>query len=721
MKKGKKKYWLSAIFAGLGVILLIATGCVWYVFRNEPLDFEKIRRQIYDYEMYVSDLNLPAIEAEAESAFNDLRADGSFPDIDYSDTAQTNWKPAAHLNRLRNLVVSYVHPSGKYYQNHEAYSKIESGLRFWSDAKPVSTNWYMQEISSPQDVGAMLIMMRFGAEKIPQELEAAMLAHMEETAGDPRKMTGANKTDEAVHYIYRGALSEKSRPIKIGSREAFSTLCYTKKEGFQHDGSYQQHGAQLYITGYGNAIVNSLASVITAVDGTKYAVSAEQLEPLQNFMTEAYIRVARGQYRLYNSGGRSLSREGSLDVSGDVLMYEKLKYIDPSNADVYDAVIDRIQGNCDAGYLLDRKYTHFWRSDYSLYTSPGYTFDVRTVSDRTCRNENGNEENLKGYFLADGAYSITVDGAEYYNIFPVWDYAMIPGTTTPYLSEIPLPEPWGQYGQTAFAGGLSNGETGIAAYAYVDQDFGLDVQARKSYFMLGDCIVCLGSGIRGNRAGEMRTTLNQCLSEGEVYVVRDGGVPEVVTAEETVLGDDVKGIYHDQVGYVFYDGNPKTLTNRDQSGRWTDINTSQSNQELITKKVFTLYESHGERPDDGNYQYVILPGISSQQEVAAFDKSTVQILSNTETVQAVKTSGSDAVYAVFFGAGTLRCADAEISVDQPCALLLDGQKLYLSNPDQTVKKVNVSIRRDGTQAEKTVKFNSGKSELAGKTVVTELD
>lgn len=714
----KKKLWFKVISAVLGVIVLATSVSLMVMFRNEPLDYEKIRQQIYDYEMHMADFNIQDINAAAKEAYNALNDDGSFSDIDYTDTAQTNWKPASHLTRLRNLVVSYVNQGGTYYNDSTAYEKIVNGLRFWQKSKPVSTNWYMQEISSPQNIGVMLVMMRFGDEKVPADLEAEMLRYMKKTAGDPKKWTGANKTDISVHYIYRGALTEKSRPIKIGSNEAFSTLCYTTDEGFQYDGSYQQHGPQLYITGYGNAIVNSLASIITAVDGTKYQITAEELDPLMTFINEAYMRVTRGQYRLYNSGGRSLSREGSLDVSGDVLMYEKLKCIDKANAAQYDAVIAGLKG--EGSVFTEAKNTHFWRSDYSLYTAPNYTFDVRTVSNRTSRNENGNDENITGYFLADGAYSLTVTGKEYYNIFPVWDFAMIPGTTVPHLKEIPRPDPWSHMGQSSFAGGLSDGKTGISAYGYVDNEFSLNVKANKSYFMLGDCIVCLGSGIKAESAGEMRTTLNQCLSDGDVYIIPNQGDSEKFTQTETVLSSDIKGVYHGNIGYVFYDDVPKTLTNKNQSGKWTDINTSQSNTDTITEKVFTLYESHGEKPTDGSYQYVILPGISSKEAVEKFDKNSIHILSNTETVQAVKTADSDKIYAVFFGAGALEFDNVKITADKPCALLLDGSKLYVSNPDQTVKKVNITVENGNDTKTKAVKLYTGKSELAGKTVVIDL-
>lgn len=224
---------IKIISVVLGVVLVIGSVLVWREYRKIPLDFEKIRSQIYAYEIKMADLRMAEIDSEASDAFQNLNSDGSFPDIDYTDTAQTNWKPAGHLTRLRSLVLSYVNPAGKYYKDSEAYEKIVSGLSFWQEAKPVSTNWYMQEISSPQNVGAMLVLMRFGEEKVPSELENAMLLRMKETGGDPKKWTAANKTDISVHYIYRGSLTEDSRLIKKGVRKHFRLFSSQLRRAFR--------------------------------------------------------------------------------------------------------------------------------------------------------------------------------------------------------------------------------------------------------------------------------------------------------------------------------------------------------------------------------------------------------------------------------------------------------------------------------------------------------
>lgn len=679
---------------------------------------KNILSQSYNYEMTIANLDIDKINQKATKAFEEIQSDGSFADIDYQSHEQTNWKPDGHLVNLKNLCISYVNPNGKFYKNHEAYTKIINGLNFWQSANPTSTNWYMQEISSPQKLGCILVLMRFGEEKVPEETENAILERMKETGGNPKKWTGANKADIALHYVYRGALTGDESLISFAAKQAYSTLEYTKKEGFQYDNSYQQHGPQLYITGYGNAIINAVAAISAATADTKYAMPQEAIDLVRGFINETYIRVGRGKYRLYNTGGRSLSREDSLDFSGDITLYEKLKIIDKENSELYDTVIDRLSGTKSPDYLVEQKNTHYWRSAYTLHTVPDFTFDVRTVSNRTYRNENGNKENLKGYFLADGAYSIYVDGDEYYNIFPVWDFSLIPGTTTPHLKDIPLPQEWGTYGSGAFAGGVSDGKCGISAYAYNDKDFSVNTSANKSYFMIDDMIICIGTNINSSNPNEIMTTLNQCLSdENAIAIDKSGNFKTIENGKADLTG--YKGVYHDKVGYAFLDDNKISVNKQIQQGKWTDINTSSSNKDLIEKEVFTLTINHGIKPSGEAYKYVLLPGINSADELKNYNTENIKTVSETD-IHAVKLADSETVYGVFFKPGTLEIDGIKITADKPCSIILTESSLYISNPDQTVSKVNVTIEKNGSKKSVKAKLFSGRDKYAGKTVKCDL-
>lgn len=244
--------------------------------------------------------------------------------------------------------------------------------------------------------------MRTGEKQLPAELEKKILERIEKDGGHPAKWTGANRTDIALHWIYRACLSENETDLKIALENAYSPIVYTTKEGFQHDNSYFQHGAQLYIGGYGDEILKGVTQIAMYTKGTQYAIPQDKLALLSRFMRETYYATMRGQYMLFDVLGRGVSRPGVTKKSHTGLFAKRMIELDPAHTNEYEEIISRLSGKQPADYALSPRHTHYFRGDYTLHIRPAYTFDVRMVSTRTARCEYGNGENLKTYFMSDG-------------------------------------------------------------------------------------------------------------------------------------------------------------------------------------------------------------------------------------------------------------------------------------------------------------------------------
>ena len=63
---------------------------------------------------------------------------------------------------------------------------------------------------------------------------------------------------------------------------------------------------------------------------------------------------------------------------------------------------------------------------------------VKMASKRVIGTELVNEDNLKGFYMGDGATYIYRNGDEYLNVFPFWDWRKVPGITS-YESDAPIP------------------------------------------------------------------------------------------------------------------------------------------------------------------------------------------------------------------------------------------------------------------------------------------
>ena len=78
------------------------------------------------------------------------------------------------------------------------------------------------------------------------------------------------------------------------------------------------------------------------------------------------------------------------------------------------ALAEAIGGNDENALSGDRP---FWWSGYHVHRRKNYFFSIHMNSVRTALTERGNDENLKGGYLTDGATTIMIDGDEYLRIF----------------------------------------------------------------------------------------------------------------------------------------------------------------------------------------------------------------------------------------------------------------------------------------------------------------
>ena len=624
-------------------------------------------------------------------------ADGSFTDIDYSRTDRTNWEPLIHIDRVYDFVFAYTNPKNKHYQQEALYSKIVAALEYWYRRNPNCSNWWYNQIAEPQRMGVLLIQMRTGKKHIPADLEHKTLERMKAEGGDPAKWTGANMTDIALHWIYRACLTADEEMLKKASAYSDSTVVYTTKEGFQYDNCYFQHGVQLYIGGYGDEILKGVTQVAMYTRGTQYALPADKLALLSKFMRGTYYQTIRGKYMSYDVLGRGVSRPGILDKSAMAEFAKRMIILDPEYADEYEAIVDRLAGKKPADYAVKPCHTHYFIGDYTLHVRPGYAFDVRMASSRTMRCEYGNGENLKTYFLSDGCTNIVIKGDEYYNIFPVWDWAKIPGVTAPQMTTIPkAASDWQTRGTSTFAGGVSDSIYGVTAYAYQDDYAGINTTAKKAWFFFDDEVVCLGAGITSTATESISTTVNQCLLNNELPVtIADNNRISTVGAGNYFYKDKLSWVLHNEVGYVFPMGGNVFLSNKTQSGNWYDINTAAPRMEQDTD-VFTLGFDHGLSPRDATYAYIVVPNKKTVKDMTAYPVDNIEILANSDSIQVVRNKKLDVWEMVFYRAATFNHGKITVKVDKGCALLfknLENSALYfhIADPAQTQSVINVDI------------------------------
>lgn len=677
------------------LLLVFTFALTTYCWAQATYPFGTILKRVYEDESKKG----TKIEENGKKWLGTLQPDGSWKDINYSATDITNWEPVTHIERLQSLVNAYNNPEGGLKDDKRLYQGIVKAFTYWYDKDPQSKNWWHNEISVPQKLGLTLILMRFGTEKLPHELEEKLIERMKR--GNMETKTGANKTDIATHYFYRSLLVEDKDLLQKSLNELFLPVALVyKEEGLQHDYSYLQHGPQLYISGYGNVFVSGIVKVSKYVVGTPYALSEEKMQVFSTFYRDTYLKVFRSKYIDFNVEGRGVTRKGNLEKNSEKYRLGQMVNLDTKNAKELEDAKMRFDGSKTAEYEVKSFHKHFWNGDYTVHIRPEYTFNVRIASTRTNRSETGNGENLYGRYLSDGATNIQVRGPEYFDIMPVWEWDKIPGVTaTDHKEDVKIDKSWGVLGNNEFAGGVSDGIYGTTAYQ-LDYD---GVSAKKAWFFFDKEIVALGSDISANGPENITTTINQSWLNGSVKTSTNESLNKNA---ETKLSAGKSWVLHDGIGYYFPEQAAVEISTQEQKGSWHYINNSQPKDE-ITGNVFKMWINHGQSPKKSKYEYIVFPGVKGAKEI---DTKSINILSNTETIQAVYHQNLKMMQVVFYAAGNVENNEMAIAVDKPCIVMVkntkSGQDIYLADPLQKAETIKITVKdkKNGKDKNQEVKM-----------------
>ena len=641
-----------------------------------------------------------------------LDASGGWRDIDYDDVSRTHWAPANHPVRLAQLAEVYAVD-----QNEKVKDAVLRGLQFWVDKDPQSDNWWWNCISSPRDLSKTLLLMGDG---VPALLvaETAKLVHR-----STFKRTGANLTNEASNLLVLACAIQDVDLLQASIRHLTGEICVAiGEEGIQVDNSFHQHGPQLQMSSYAEVFARDATEHALLFEGTQFALSDEQVFALSTFVREGQQWFVWG-HRVDSHGlGRGAGRTGGTGgVGGIRVIAERMAKIDPAHKAEYDHFVARMKDELSPGEHAPKGNRYYYRSDVMVHRTDKFHTSVRMHSTRTYACEvRVNRENLKGYHLSDGTYFVMQSGDEYLDIQPVWDWRKLPGVT---YCDTNKPFPYGadvsQRGQTDFIGGVSDGQVGMAAMDWVKDG----VMAQKAYFFFDQGFVCLGAGISLDADERVTTGVNQCLLNGDVLVL---GESLTAMGRGRLVGDEVRGVYHDGVGYYFMNTSKVVVRSDAQRGSWKDLEENSTRREQIKKDVFALWIDHGARPIDATYAYVVMPGMKRDTFALLSEQLPVQVVANQADLQAVVFPEQH-----IFQAGRLQVLGTDIQVNVPCLVVWqqrgDHWLLSVSDPTQKRNQIRV-ILGDVFEGEGAVATGSTtvvavdlpQNEWAGKTVTVAL-
>lgn len=628
------------------------------------------------------EVNIP--DADVEKFIRTQQADGSWPDIDYKDNKRSRWAPANHATRIQSLAKVYKTPGSKFYNSKELSAVLHKALNFWFDAELVCPNWWYNEIGVPRLLGPAFLLLR-------DELSAAELDSAEKVLDKAGfRMTGQNKVWLAGSVFIKGLLRNDMALAQQARDTIVSEIFMSTAEGLQPDYSFHQHGPQMQFGNYGLAYLGTISYWARVFSGTPLALTPAQIELIRNYALEGLQWTVWRGYMDVNASARQVFLKSQKGKAHSVAVSAvNMIPMDPDRAKDYKSYIYRNQVNPGADNdLTGNKY--YWRSDYAVQRTPRWFASARMHSDRTLGFEMTNRENLQGIYSADGVLMVMVDGNEYEDIYPVWDWKRLPGLTA-FDDGKPIAffHPNKPVNRSGFVGGVSDGRKGAAAMILDREGIG----ARKAYFFSDQLVVCLGSGISTDNDFPVSTTLDQRYLPSEV-VYGAGGREVKVGPGRQVTVPDADWIYAGKTGYVLLDPARVQISTDVQSGSWKSIADFYTADQVASASVFKAWIEQGKALKDASYAYCVLPD-ASLSAVERFAQSPDVEVVNTADYQGVFFKNKGLWQIVFYTPSTVTLGGMEMTASDAGIVMVEqtaeGALVSVADPTQKLSSFSFEI------------------------------
>ncbi|HIB1954086.1 TPA: polysaccharide lyase family 8 super-sandwich domain-containing protein [Enterococcus faecalis] len=625
---------------------------------------------------------------QLDSAVADILANYSL-----EENSHTLWKDIKEYDSSANITTSYrrvetiakqvTQPASKYYQDPTAIRVAKNTMAWmytyaYNENLAIKGNWWDYEIGAPRAINNALSLMNnyFSIEEIVKYTEPINYFipdpyNFRVTIGNPFKALGGNLVDMGRVKIISAALREEDEVLNeaVESIEQVFDYASSGQSGFFEDGSYIDHDNVALTGAYGNVLIDGLSQLFPVVIESGL-LDESKLGNLYRFIDNSFLPLIYNGEMMDMTRGRAISRQqlqshaaggeairgilrvaNSSDTDQKNRLNELLKTFVTENTyyDIYNSLIsykdiylmdNLLQDTTISTVELPSRLSIFNKMDKVSYQNmeTKFGFAISMYSDETQNYEYMNQENAYGWYTSDGAVYLYNDDLSHYNDnywatvnpYHIPGTTIIPGEREVGSGMVTLP--------SSFVGGTKLDEL-TASVAMEFSNWNSTLQANKSWFILNDKVVFLGSNIQQSGDTSAMTTIenrknNQdtsytVLVNGDEYQVKDGQ-KEISDVRSLLLKSSNNQDMN--IGYTFLEDTDLTYLNETNQGSWQEINASQSDQ-IYQNNFSTFYQTHDEGND--SYAYVMYPNISEDKLAATEKDQSIEVIQNDETAQAI--------------------------------------------------------------------------------------
>ncbi|HDP5931783.1 hyaluronate lyase [Staphylococcus aureus] len=512
-----------------------------------------------------------------------------------------------------------------------------------------SLNWWDYEIGTPRALTNTLLLMDNMLTKDemknyskPISVYSPSSDKILSSVGESEDAKGGNLVDISKVKLFESVIEEDVDMMKKSIDSFNKVFTYVQdsatgkaRNGFYKDGSYIDHQDVPYTGAYGIVLLEGISQMMPMIKESPFKTTKDNAT-LSNWIDEGFMPLIYKGEMMDLSRGRAISRENETSHTASATVMKSLLRLsdamDDSTKSKYKKIV-KTSVESDSSYkqndylnsysdidkmkkLMDDKSisTNGLTQQLKIYNNMDrvtyhnkdldFAFGLSMTSKNIARYENINGENLKGWHTGAGMSYLYNSDVKHYrdNFWATADMTLLPGTTT--LNDMPSTN---TKNDKSFVGGtkLNN------KYASIGMDFenqDKTLTAKKSYFILNDKIVFLGTGIKSTDSSKNPvTTIENRKSNGYTLYTDDKQTTASDNQETNSVFLESTNKPKNNIGYHFLNKSKITVKKESHTGKWSDINKSQKSEDK-KDEYYEVTQKHSNTDD--KYAYVLYPGIT---------------------------------------------------------------------------------------------------------------
>ncbi|HHD0036432.1 TPA: polysaccharide lyase 8 family protein [Staphylococcus aureus] len=578
--------------------------------------------------------------------------------------------------------LDWLHENAYGKEPDKKVKELTENFKITDSSKKKALNWWDYEIGTPRALTNTLILLNGDISSDEKKKYTAPIKTFApdsdkilSSVGKPEQAKGGNLVDISKVKLLESIIEEDKDMMKNSIDSFNKVFTYvqdsaTDKErnGFYKDGSYIDHKDVPYTGAYGVVLLEGISQMMPMIKETPFNDKTQNNTTLKSWIDDGFLPLIYKGEMMDLSRGRAISRENETSHSASATVMKSLLRLsdamDESTKAKYKQIVktsvksdssykqnDYLSSYSDISKMksliedstistngLTQQLKIYNDMDRVTYHNKelDFAFGLSMTSKNVARYESINGENLKGWHTGAGMSYLYNSDVKHYrdNFWATADMTRLPGTTT--LNDMPSTN---TKNDNSFVGGTKFDEQ----HASIGMDFenqDKTLTAKKSYFILNDKIVFLGTGIKSTGSSENPITTIENRKANEYKLYKDD-------IENTTSNDNTQEAHSvflessdtkKNIGYHFLDKPKISVKKETHIGKWKDINNSQSN----TQKNDDYYEvTQTHNTSDSKYAYVLYPGLTKSDFKSK--NNIVNIIKQDEDFHVIK--DNDGIFA----------------------------------------------------------------------------